>query len=92
MSDVRRVGYMVQLGREMYYLSDLSFESVKDYPLFKLTLLSDADININYSKKYLSDFYAKKLSDNIHTRTMSTLHSDFAKVFSLNSDNSITEI
>lgn len=83
---------MVQLGREMYYLSDLLFESVSNYPLFKLTLLSDADININYSKSYLSDFYAKKLSDNIHKRTMSTLHSDFAKVYSLNSDNSITEI
>lgn len=92
MSDVRRVGYMVQLGREMYYLTDLLFESVSNYPLFKLTLLSDADISINYSKSYLSDFYAKKLSENIHTRTMSTLHSDFAKVFSLNSDNSITEI
>ena len=92
MADIKRVGYMVMLGREMYYLSKLDFETLDNYPLFELTLISDAEISINYSQKYLSDFYANKLARNIKVRTRSTLHDDFAKVYSLMSDNSLIEI
>ena len=33
MADIKRVGYMVMLGREMYYLSKLDFETLDNYPL-----------------------------------------------------------